>query len=212
MVFGSGSDGGDGDRAQTTSAALEEEAELETSINAATFTTNDDPVSRHPHLLIQHHGFICKEYDVVTKDGFILTLQRIVVQGEESDEASNNTTSSTSGKASTSKEPVLLVHGLFQSSGVFLSNGKKSSLAFHLANLGYDVWLGNNRCVEKKHTTLTDSDPAFWDWSLDELARYDFPTMIDLVCRETVKALTHTPLQESRWMELYMLLFLLIIS
>ena len=70
------------------------------------------------------------------------------------------------------EQPILLLHGLFQSSGVFTSNGDHASLAFYLADHGYDVWLGNNRCVTtSKH----------WDWSLDELANYDFPCLINKV-------------------------------
>jgi len=73
-----------------------------------------------------------------------------------------------------------MMHGLFQSGGVYVTSGPES-LAFELANQGYDVWLGNNRCVIKKHTSLTSSDVKFWDWSLDELAGIDFPTLINFV-------------------------------
>ena len=37
------------------------------------------------------------------------------------------------------------------------------------------------RCVEKAHAIISSSDVRFWDWSLDELARYDFPAMVDYV-------------------------------
>lgn len=72
------------------------------------------------------------------------------------------------------------MHGLMQSSGVFVTSGI-NSLAFVLADQGHEVWLGNNRCVEKLHRTLKPSDKEFWEWSLDELAKYDFTALIDYV-------------------------------
>lgn len=83
-----------------------------------------------------------------------------------------------------SKRPILMMHGLFQSSGVFVTSGI-DSLAFVLANEGHDVWLGNNRCVEKRHKFLKPHDHAFWDWSMDELAKFDFPALIDYVLKMT---------------------------
>jgi lysosomal acid lipase/cholesteryl ester hydrolase len=80
-----------------------------------------------------------------------------------------------------------MMHGLFQSGGVYVTSGA-DSLAFCLANEGYDVWLGNNRCVEKKHAFLKENEEKFWDWSMDELARYDFPALIDFVLKSTDQA------------------------
>jgi predicted alpha/beta hydrolase len=58
-------------------------------------------------------------------------------------------------------------------------------MAFVLADAGYDVWLGNTRCVQKKHCYLDPSESEFWDWSLDELAKYDFPGMLSTVLKHT---------------------------
>ncbi|TPX36735.1 hypothetical protein SmJEL517_g01161 [Synchytrium microbalum] len=115
------------------------------------------------------HGYECDTHRATTLDGFSLLLHRIRAK------------SSTSA-SSPRKETILLVHGLFQSSGVFVTNGR-GSLAFYLADLGYDVWLGNNRCVERLHCEFKSSDIRFWDWSLDELAKYDLPAMVDYVRR-----------------------------
>jgi gastric triacylglycerol lipase len=40
---------------------------------------------------------------------------------------------------------VLLLHGTFESSDDFIMNSKEKSIAFVLAERGYDVWLGNAR-------------------------------------------------------------------
>ncbi|KAG7753951.1 hypothetical protein KL911_002427 [Ogataea haglerorum] len=98
------------------------------------------------------------EYRIITKDGFVITLQRIV-----------DPTVPTSGP------PVLLLHGLLQSSGSFVTSGYKS-LSYLLLRNGYDVWLGNNRCgFHPQHTSLGPNDPKMWDWDLTEMTRYDVP-------------------------------------
>ncbi|KAI9199859.1 Alpha/Beta hydrolase protein [Polychytrium aggregatum] len=118
-----------------------------------------------PHYYIQEQGFHSSQYWAETEDGFLLSIQRIVAARRRS---------------RSYKGTVLLMHGLFQSSGVYITN-QSDSLAFYLAREGYDVWLGNNRCVEKRHRTLTPSDVGFWDWSLEDLARYDFPCLVKFV-------------------------------
>ncbi len=41
------------------------------------------------------------------------------------------------------RPPVLLQHGLLESSVVFVDNGPRQSLAFALADAGFDVWMSN---------------------------------------------------------------------
>jgi pimeloyl-ACP methyl ester carboxylesterase len=43
----------------------------------------------------------------------------------------------------TCRPPVLLQHGLLESSAVFVDNGPGRSLAFALADAGFDVWMSN---------------------------------------------------------------------
>jgi len=64
--------------------------------------------------------YICEERHTITRDGFILTLQRVRKPGIPVHEL---------------KDPVLLVHGLFQCSGVFICD-ESQSLAFYLADRG----------------------------------------------------------------------------
>lgn len=60
--------------------------------------------------------------------------------------------------------PVFLQHGLASTSANFLGKGK-DSLAFLLADAGYDVWLGNFRGTEysEGHVNLTVADKRYWD-------------------------------------------------
>jgi len=62
---------------------------------------------------------------------------------------------------------------------------------FYLVDQGYDVWLGNNRCVYDRHMELTTSDPAYWDWTLDDLARYDFPATVKFVAKQTQQKIVY---------------------
>ncbi|KAJ3115203.1 hypothetical protein HDU96_001049 [Phlyctochytrium bullatum] len=115
-----------------------------------------------------HAGYSCDTFETITEDGFILFIHRV----------------GSHDRAPAPKGPVILMHGLFQSSGVWVTNGLHS-LAFYLVDQGFDVWMGNNRTCIEQHIRLSPSDAAFWNWSLDELARYDFPATLDLVRRET---------------------------
>ena len=77
---------------------------------------------------------------------------------------------------------VLFMHGLMLSSDSFLATGARS-LPIALARAGYDVWLGNNRGnrYSHKHDRLAPDCDAYWDYCLDELARYDVPALVDYV-------------------------------
>jgi len=56
-----------------------------------------------------------------------------------------------------------------------------------LADAGFEVWLGNARgnTYGRKHKTLTPKDKKFWDFSWDEMAKYDLPAFVDYVLNTT---------------------------
>jgi len=112
--------------------------------------------------LAKQHGFYYERHLVTTEDGFVLCIERI-------------------RKGAEAGVPIILQHGLFQSSGIFVLGNNKDSPAFYLANQGYDVWLGNNRGVFPNHNTHNPKDKEYWDWCLDDLGRYDFPAIISYV-------------------------------
>ncbi|KAI8923746.1 Alpha/Beta hydrolase protein [Entophlyctis helioformis] len=136
---------------------------------------------------IAFHGFDVQTHQVATSDGHVLELHRIVHRRSPppcSQPARSAARANGASNHPNTKGPVLLIHGLFQSAGVFVSSGR-SSLAFHLADAGFDVWLGNNRACTKLHVDHHPSSLAFWDWSLDDLATHDFPTMLEYVAVQT---------------------------
>ncbi|XAR55314.1 Triacylglycerol lipase, partial [Bertholletia excelsa] len=73
----------------------------------------------------------------------------------------------------------------------WLLNLPNESLAFILADEGFDVWLANTRGTEHSqgHTSLNPNDPAYWDWSWDELAACDLPAFFQYVNGHTGKKL-----------------------
>ncbi|XWS26823.1 hypothetical protein CRYUN_Cryun26dG0063100 [Craigia yunnanensis] len=63
----------------------------------------------------------------------------------------------------------------------------EQSLAFVLADNGYDVWLANSRGTKysKGHTSLSPDDSVYWEWSWDELVAYELPATFQYVHDQT---------------------------
>lgn len=80
--------------------------------------------------------------------------------------------------------PVLCLHGLMMSSDAFVISGK-DSLAFELARSGFDVWLGNLRGNRyTSHEKFSSTNQEFWDFSLDQFARFDIPAMVKYILQQ----------------------------
>ncbi|RZB40241.1 uncharacterized protein BDFB_003922, partial [Asbolus verrucosus] len=118
---------------------------------------------------IKFFGYPLIEYKVLTKDGYILTMYRIPSLNPRA-----------------KHYPVYVQHGLVASSHYFLGLGK-NSLPFVLADAGYDVWLGNYRGApySEGHVNLTVYDNDYWEHSMDEVVRYDFPALFDTILKHT---------------------------
>jgi pimeloyl-ACP methyl ester carboxylesterase len=132
---------------------------------------NPDMVQKSKDLTYYAHllGLELITYDIITKDGFILSLQRLYNPHVDINVINNDF------------KPILFIHGLLQSSGSFLTSGYKS-LAYLLVSNGYDVWLGNNRCgFNPRHKIYKKNDHEMWDWDLNEMTKYDIPAMIDYI-------------------------------
>ena len=82
--------------------------------------------------------------------------------------------------SSAERPVVLLQHGLVMDATAWVTNPANESLAFILADAGADVWLGNNRgnLYALNHTHLSPDDIEFWQFSFDEMAKYDLPSMV----------------------------------
>ncbi|CAH0715863.1 unnamed protein product, partial [Brenthis ino] len=123
------------------------------------------------------YGHTPEQYEVITEDGYILTLFRL--RGR-------------------SPSPVFLQHGILDSTDTWLLRGP-NSLGITLANNGYDVWMGNSRGnrYSRRHISLNpDVDAKFWDFSFNEIGYYDLPAFIDKILNETgassISAIAHS--------------------
>jgi hypothetical protein len=101
-------------------------------------------------------GYDIEDQEIVTQDGYKLRVHRVIVPSQR-------------GKRHTDGRrgfPVIIQHGLFQTSGSFVTSEERS-LAFWLAeNGGYQVYLSNARAVfDMGHETLSRSDPRQVDRS-----------------------------------------------
>ncbi|CAN8017394.1 unnamed protein product, partial [Ixodes persulcatus] len=127
--------------------------------------------------LISTKGYPVEIHEVVTRDGYVIAMQRIPRGRNES---LNETLSN--------KTAVFLQPGMLASSTDYVQNFPNQSLAFILADAGYDVWLGNSRGnMYSRHVNISRDDSAFWDFSLDEIIAEDLPSMIDTVINITGK-------------------------
>jgi len=149
-------------------------------------STDDPNWERSTLEYIEAKGYRCEEHFATTADGYILGLHRIPATPAIVADGADETFSP--------PRPVLIVHGFMQSSEAFaIRQHASDSLPLVLAEAGYDVWLGNNRGnkYSHKHVHKKPTHEDFWDYSLDDLARFDLPTMIDHVLAQTgAKSLT----------------------
>ncbi|XP_047985542.1 uncharacterized protein LOC125225745 [Leguminivora glycinivorella] len=125
--------------------------------------------------LINKTGRYLNEYNVVTNDQYILKVFRLTYE--------NNETTSY-------KYPVLLVHGLFQCSDIFLQQRENQSLAFKLQDFGYDVWLANFRGNKygRRHTSFgpeTKDKAKFFNYTYEEIALQDIAATVNFILENT---------------------------
>ncbi|CAH2255174.1 jg7249 [Pararge aegeria aegeria] len=119
--------------------------------------------------LASRNGYQPVRHEVTTDDGYILTLFHIP------------------GRR---RSPVLLVHGLADTSDSWLLRGE-TSLGITLAKDGYDVWFANSRGnrYSRRHVALDpDKDSTYWNFSFHQMGYYDLPAIIDRILNETQSA------------------------
>lgn len=146
--------------------------------------------------IIRFRGYDVEEHEVVTRDGYILSIFRVI-------------NPLIKPRLRPRLKPVLLQHALLSSSNDYVFNSQNvtpapwpckgckeptkldpsndqqhpKSLAYYLANEGYDVWLSNARgnVYGRRHIHLSTRDPKFWDFSWDNQVKFDLPDTIEYI-------------------------------
>ncbi|DAZ93387.1 TPA: hypothetical protein N0F65_012444 [Lagenidium giganteum] len=128
--------------------------------------------------IIRKRGYEVEEHKVTTADRYVLTMYRIPKSYKETQEGA---------PAKPGKPAVYIIHGLLDSSFTYVLNFRRQSLAYLLADAGYDVWLGNNRGTtwSRQHLDYSIEDKRFWDFSWEHMAKFDMPAMVEYVLEQT---------------------------
>ncbi|XP_066477506.1 lipase member M-like [Tiliqua scincoides] len=140
----------------------------------ATCKTEVNPeLSMNISQRIQYWGYPSEEYEVLTEDGYYLSVNRIPGGLPQASECS--------------KAAILLMHGLTLEGSNWIANPPPNSLGFMLADAGYDVWIGNSRgnSWSRRHRYLTVDQVEFWNFSFHEMGIYDLPAMINFILQKT---------------------------
>ena len=104
--------------------------------------------------IVSDYGYPLETHEVQTTDGYVLTTFRIPHGRDQ--------------VASTDSPIVLIQHGYFDSADFVVMNGPELSLAFYLANQGFDVWVSFSnssdlidsfRLVMEEETSSAESTP-----------------------------------------------------
>ena len=114
---------------------------------------------------INNYGYEIEVHDVTTKDGYILSLWHLIPKGS-------------------TQKVAYFQHGLADTAWCFFQLGEKS-LPFLLMKEGFDIWLGNGRgnVFSNRHISKdpTDKNSGFYDFSIDDCAKYDLPATISYI-------------------------------
>jgi len=120
-------------------------------------------------------GYTFEEHVIMTKDGYLLGLHRLCrKQGEDRYRTGT----------STGKPVVYLHHGLLMNSEIWIClTSPQRCIPFILVEMGFDVWLGNNRGnkYSKKNIHHDPNSSKFWNYSMDDFAWHDIPDSIQYI-------------------------------
>ena len=126
--------------------------------------------------MYQSLGYRFEIHKILTPDNYILSAWRVPGKLSEPMSTINN------------KEPIMLQHGLLDNSATWTVNYFNQTLVYRLLEEGYDVWLTNTRGnfnsyehTNPKDFSVFNGHSKYWNFTLDDMARYDLPTNIDYI-------------------------------
>ncbi|GAB0094869.1 hypothetical protein DMENIID0001_101950 [Sergentomyia squamirostris] len=129
----------------------------------------------HPALFLSDLNYTVDEFDVTTKDGYILRLYHVKSQDFHKN-----------------RPVVYLQHGLMSSSSDFCATSKRSLVAT-LVKANFDVWMGNSRgsFFSNKHVNKSITRSKYWKFGWHEIGIYDIPAFIDFILNYTGQSSLH---------------------
>eukprot|EP01137_Pigoraptor_chileana_P000460 Opistho-2@36712 len=161
-------------------------------------------VKRTAPEIIRSKAFPVEEHKCATRDGHVLELHRIPhgrvgkvhargrghthvthVAGDAHHHAYTHTHTHAQDPLGlgSDRRVVLVQHGLWQSSAVYLMNDAHECFPYVLADAGHDVWVGNNRGTS--YSKFKAGPSAHWDWSLADMGEHDCEAMVEYILRAT---------------------------
>ncbi|GMR52761.1 hypothetical protein PMAYCL1PPCAC_22956 [Pristionchus mayeri] len=134
--------------------------------------SSDPEMAMNVPQIVQRWGYPVEQHEIATEDDYILTVFRIPHGINPS---------------GSKRIPIILDHSLLCDSSEYVLNPPPSSPAMVLADAGFDVFLMNHRgsAYSRSHRTLNTTDSAYWEFTIDEHAKYDNPAVIDYVLELT---------------------------
>lgn len=129
------------------------------------------------------YGYTWEAFEVTTEDDYILTTFHITGTQAE-------------GNINPTKEAILVQHGLMQDAASWIHDYHTSApstytpgkpMGLQLADLGYDIWFGNNRGTEysQGHKTLSTDSREYWEYTWSDMGLYDDVANIDFIKEKT---------------------------
>ncbi|XP_066475151.1 putative lysosomal acid lipase/cholesteryl ester hydrolase [Tiliqua scincoides] len=126
--------------------------------------------------IIDYWRYPSEWYEVLTEDGYYLQVNRIPYGVRSSGKKGN-------------RPAVLLVPGILAEGRCLIANLPSNSIAFVLADAGYDVWILNCRGTtwSRRNQYLSINQEKFWNFSFHEMGIYDVPATINFILQKTEK-------------------------
>lgn len=137
--------------------------------------------------LVASHGLQLLEYKILTDDGYVICMHRVVSPDYDP------------LFYSLFRKPVIIFHGVLTDTAIYFmsdpaannryQNGSCSdNFGVCLLSTGrYDLWIPNARGsrYSRDHIRYTDKDTSFWSYSWDHIALHDLSAIIDFVLHST---------------------------
>ncbi|KAI5310315.1 hypothetical protein KEM55_008569, partial [Ascosphaera atra] len=159
-----------------------------TSVGYTPLAGGKDDLNRDIGYYAKRVGLNAERYRVLTRDGYILELWHVYNPKEyvpRKEEERGTTLVPPTRSSNKRKYPILMISGLLQHIGTYCANDD-ASLAFYLSKIGYDIWLGGNRCgFIPEHMRLSPRETRFWKWNVKHMGIFDLPAHLSRVRFET---------------------------